>query len=119
MSTENQKECDRCEDAKATSKFTLGANYDGSMKSTFEICDDCTRSLGEWFDDPADADLPEFEGVVTGLEPITVDDGRDTITVDEFDPAHDLGIGETVRVWSDGIEVLGPGDERFSTEGDR
>lgn len=43
-------ECDRCGGGKATSKFSLGANYDGSMKSTFEICDDCTRSLGEWFD---------------------------------------------------------------------
>ena len=43
--------CERCEDGPATSKFSLGANYDGSMISTFKICDDCTRSLGEWFDD--------------------------------------------------------------------
>lgn len=44
------EQCQRCGDGEATSKFSIGANYAGSMKSTFKICEDCTRSLGEWYE---------------------------------------------------------------------
>ena len=55
MSSQDESEveqCDRCGSGPATSKFLLGADYDGSMKSEYKICDDCTRSLGEWFENP-------------------------------------------------------------------
>lgn len=43
--------CERCGEGEVSAKISLGANYDGSMKSEFEICNDCVRSLGEWFED--------------------------------------------------------------------
>lgn len=49
--TENTQ-CERCGDGEATAVVSIRANYDGAMKSEFEICEDCVRSLGKWFDAP-------------------------------------------------------------------
>jgi hypothetical protein len=55
MSEPGTERCERCDDGEATATISLGANYDGSMKSEFDVCNDCVGSLGEWFredDDP-------------------------------------------------------------------
>jgi len=44
--------CDRCGDRGVLGRVNVKADYDGAMTAEYRLCQDCIRSLGEWYRKP-------------------------------------------------------------------
>lgn len=49
---DDTEQCERCRDGEATARISVEANYDGAMTSQYRVCNDCVRSLGDWYREP-------------------------------------------------------------------